>query len=97
MFGIGLWAKVVRVVVLGVVVVVVVEVVVVVGVVGGRNRVTVVDGRMVVVVVVDVVVCAGDSDGELIGKSTDDGVDRFVQLFHQEYLLENPNRLKCRI
>lgn len=81
MLDIGLGAKVVRVVVvLGVVVVVVADVV------GGRKRVTVVIGRTVVVVV-GVVVCTGDNDGEL-GRSTDDGVDRFVQLFHQEYLEE---------
>lgn len=65
----------------------VVDVVVVVVVVVGRNRVTLIVGRAEVVVVDGVVVCNSETDGVLVTwGSTDDGVDRLVQLFHHEYL-----------
>jgi hypothetical protein len=83
----GLGAAVVRDVVLGVVVVVVVVVLVVVVVVG-RNLVTLIVGRGVVTVVVAGIVDGASESDDAAGwvldtsGSTDDGVDRLVQLFH---------------
>lgn len=80
----GLGAAVVRDVVLGVVVVVVV----VVDVVVGRNLVTLIVGRGVVTAVVAGIVEGASESEEAAGwvlvtcGSTDDGVDRLVQLFH---------------
>jgi hypothetical protein len=77
----------VRDVVFGVVVVVVVVVVDVVVVVG-RNLVTLIVGRGVVMVVVAGIVDGASESDEAAGcvlvtcGSTDDGVDRLVQLFH---------------
>ena len=82
----GLGAAVVRDVVLGVVVVVVVVVLVVVVV--GRNLVTLIVGRGVVTVVVAGMVDGASESDDAAGwvldtsGSTDDGVDRLVQLFH---------------